>query len=835
MEDQNKVVLIALAGLLHDIGKFAQRAGVGVSRTWDSQAEADYKYKHALLTQDFIEEYVPAPWKDQVKYLAANHHRPTNADEKIVRLADQLSAGERARVESPGQDDRTVHPKQLQSIFCSVTTNAPEPGKNLTAPATLYLPLEALRLDKDVIFPRSALEDEKLVWNAYAHLWDEFCAQAKQLRQVHEKNGDLTAYLENILYLLQRYTWCIPSAYYKAIPDVSLYDHARMTAALATCLSNASEPTIDQTLQALHTQVDPGKVQQEQLSQPIALLVGGDISGIQSFIYTLSSKGAAKTLRGRSFYLQLLTEAVLRFVLQSLDLPYTNVIYSGGGHFYVLAPLSAAVLLPKIQQEVTRKLLRHHGTSLYLAIGHATVPAGGFETGKFPKFWGDMHAALGRAKQQRYTELGDDFYHLLFEPPHHGGNPDNTCSVCGRDDHSIHQWDEEREEQASICSLCESFVEELGKPLPSAKFVVLGFTDAQEAKPGTAADALKEFGVQVKFLKNADDALNLTAASQVVVWAMDDPGHTGWPQSNSAPVNRLLRYTVNSIPRTKDGQPITFDKLQEQVKGGFKRLGVLRLDVDDLGDIFKSGLRNLSTLARLSTLSFQMSLFFEGWVKRICEAQAYEGLIYAVYAGGDDVFLIGPWDRIPELAQHITRDFAEYVTHHPGIHLSAGMAFIHGNYPIYQAAEDAKKTLDLAKDYAGKNAFGFLGQPWAWGSFTSVSNKHQQVHRIVGQKDAEVDGLDGPQKIIHVLRSLAENEADVVKRSKGRRVWGPWMWHGAYQLTRMAEQYKKGHPELSKAIEAIRDELDANNYSEINQWGTAARWTQLEIRKTREE
>ena len=32
---------------------------------------------------------------------------------------------------------------------------------------------------------------------------------------------------------MQTYTWCIPSAYYQSVPDVSLYDHSRMTAALA--------------------------------------------------------------------------------------------------------------------------------------------------------------------------------------------------------------------------------------------------------------------------------------------------------------------------------------------------------------------------------------------------------------------------------------------------------------------------------------------------------------------------------------------------------------------------------------------------------------------------
>jgi uncharacterized membrane protein len=44
-------------------------------------------------------------------------------------------------------------------------------------------------------------------------------------------------------------------------------------------------------------------------------------------------------------YLQLLTEATARYVLRRLNLPITNLIYSGGGNFYLLAgPTDVPVL-----------------------------------------------------------------------------------------------------------------------------------------------------------------------------------------------------------------------------------------------------------------------------------------------------------------------------------------------------------------------------------------------------------------------------------------------------------------------------------------------------------
>ncbi|CAG0994740.1 partial CRISPR system single-strand-specific deoxyribonuclease Cas10/Csm1 (subtype III-A), partial [Anaerolineae bacterium] len=284
-------------------------------------------------------------------------------------------------------------------------------------------------------------------------------------------------------------------------------------------------------------------------------------------------------------------------------------------------------------------------------------------------------------------------------------------------------------------------------------------------------------------------------------------------------------------------QPKTFNHLQAQAIG-IDRLGVLRMDVDLLGDLFSYGFgegeKNLATLARLSTLSFQLSLFFEGWIKRLCEqSSARQGreLIYAVYAGGDDVFLIGPWDQMPQLAQTIASELSRYAGGNPDVHLSGGIAFVHGKYPVYQAAEDAQVALEQAKHIDKvKNAFSFLGRAWKWEEFKQVAEKQQRLLKIVGDPQSIEGGLDGPQAILQTLRQLAQDEADVARRSKGRPVWGPWMWLGVYQLTRMAEREGKKNAPLRQELLAIRDELSANNYGDIAQWGTAARWAQLWLR-----
>ena len=817
--NSDKRVQAAIAGLLHDIGKLEQRAR---NDPWNNAPGVDREGQpvHATWTTYFIQNNVPEAYR-KAAYAGAYHHQPEKSPAEdqtlsmLVALADKLSAGERA---DPLEQGKQL-PQQMVSIFDRLAI-----GGKSKKEGWHYLPLQPLTLKEHAIFPgeQVAKEASKV---AYEKLRDSL----QEIAQMDP--GEPNAYLENLLGGMQATTWCAPSAYYHSAPDVSLYDHSRMTAALAACMADLDAKRIQDLLAAVRQEF-PGKAEpaeQAILAEPLTLLVGGDISGIQDFIYTISSEAAAKTLRGRSFYLQLLTEAVLRFALRELGLPYTNVIYSGGGHFFLLAPLSAESMLPVLREKITRKLLRHHGASLYLAVAGQQVPANGFKIGQFPIYWSAMHRSLAQAKQQRYTELGEDLYVEVFAVPEIGGNPNQVCSVCGEDHRAVKGLDEDGEGQSKICTLCSSFDEQIGRRLPQAAFVSLGLTQPQETEPGTAANALLEFGMKFKFLNSERDAVDLKNVERVVLWALEDP-QRAWPDSPDYPTARMLRYTVNRIPQK------TFDELQKQVSSGFQRLGVLRMDMDNLGTIFSDGFgtagdpNSCATLARLSTLSFQISLYFEGWVKKLCEAQNEK--IYAVYAGGDDLFLIGPWDIMPGLALQIRSDFARFTAGHPGLHISGGMAFIDGKYPVYQAARDAEKAEKMAKNSSEeKNAFSFLGQAWKWDDFAQMAAKQARLVRLVSTTKDDPENLGGPQAILGELRQLAASEARAARQSS-RPLWGPWMWLGAYQLTRRAERCKRNQPELAKEIESVREELGANNYADIQMWGTAARWAQLATRKS---
>ncbi|NJK30556.1 MAG: type III-A CRISPR-associated protein Cas10/Csm1, partial [Acaryochloris sp. SU_5_25] len=116
-------------------------------------------------------------------------------------------------------------------------------------------------------------------------------------------------------------------------PDIALIDVARSTAAIAAALA------------------------QEPPDNKLAL-VGGDLMGVQKFIYTISSEGALKSLRARSFYLELATEEVVQQILTELSLPRINVIYAGASKFYLLVAAMQELdeILDRIQNQFNQWL-----------------------------------------------------------------------------------------------------------------------------------------------------------------------------------------------------------------------------------------------------------------------------------------------------------------------------------------------------------------------------------------------------------------------------------------------------------------------------------------------
>lgn len=786
MEDH--VFQAALAGLLHDVGKFLRRAGVEPE---DAAARgAAPGTRHALATGRFIGRALPAALQPLLSGAVAHHH-PQNRSEAWVQLADRLSVPERE-----AQEDERLG--QLQSVFSSLGG----------AGRAQYVPLRRLNpRDPAALFPTAAPstrpdEEYRALWQGF----EQACA-AQGLAQM----TDPAQLLETLYNLLQEFSWCIPAG--TGTPDISLFDHARTTAALAACLAADDRP-----LEWCKTA--PGS------SQGVCLLVGADLSGLQSFIYAIPSSGAARSLRARSFYIQILSEALALELMRRLGLPVTNLVYVGGGGFQALVPLKAEAPLQAIDQDFNNRLLDLHQGSLGLTLAWTGVSAIEFENMAQPRE--RLGRKLNYKKRQPFSaaEAGK-IAQSVGAALTAGGDPLRYCQVSGEDGELVQKDEDGIYKSRFILSL-----EDLGRLLPKASHLV---TYACPARPAEHAShwqqALEVFGMGLEVV--AAREVRQSAALALVpvrIWRLDpqaDPHEADWFTAYSAhPKIFGYRPFPRLTPLNKAGQPKTTDELARPMSGRFNRWGVLRMDVDNLGSTFRDGFGPRASLARIASLSFSLRMFFEGWLPALAEGENGPSLtqyVYLQYSGGDDLFVIGAWDALPEFALRVRTSFRDYCCGSPALSISGGMCMVDAGFPLYQAARMAGDAEDQAKqirpDGGSKDAFSFMDETLGWESFMQVKQQAEYL----------ADGLTRghlPRSLIQTLLSLhaslelARREARRLKRRAP--TLGRWSWMAAYQLTRLASGLE---PESKAYVLKLLD-LFLVPSAQTHTLGLAARWAQ---------
>ena len=88
-------------------------------------------------------------------------------------------------------------------------------------------------------------------------------------------------------------------------------------------------------------------------------------------------------------------------------------------------------------------------------------------------------------------------------------------------------------------------------------------------------------------------------------------------------ISFTFSFLGNTVPRYDNQTPLYFEHLAHISKGANK-LGVLKMDVDNLGLIFSKGFDELDkdgesgmSISRMSTLSSQLDLFFSGFINNM--------------------------------------------------------------------------------------------------------------------------------------------------------------------------------------------------------------------------
>ena len=765
-----------LAALLHDIGKFRQRA---IER-YKKHQEHSYEF----VNEDFADYF--APCGDTLKNAIQHHHHdPTQCQhliEKQVILADRLSATEH---ETEGTAPESFTDSALVSILSRLNKDADRKEYRYS--------LTELNFEKqNTVIPTETADVNR---DTYEKLWKKF---KEAFSKVTEGKHYTPADYQTIVALLHKYTSRIPSGQNEDNPDsdISLYDHLRTTAAIAACIGRElSETEVDALLDNPN---DPDK--------NICALIKGDISGIQNFLYHILSDGASNQLRGRSFYLQLLTEAIAHWVLRPLDLPITNLLLAGGGHFFILAPYTESKeKLNTIRQTISKKLWQLHQSELSCILAGISMKAHDFKADNFPSKWDAVAGKVNERKLKKWSEMeAQEMFDNLFEP--HDDRVIDEQEVDEQEDKKKDPWQ----------------FDELGKDLRHA--TTLAAFEVPESlipeKPNWR-DTIKAFGLDARVIQDvAEDVKKPDDATSAVLYLM---GKTDFLadiekyQWEGLPVSYDFRMFCPVIAHKGDGTIADYNDLANASEG-VKWLGALRMDVDDLGSVFKDKLGN-ATISRHASLSQALRHFFEGYVPQLCHQYNKEQdkeILELIYAGGDDLFLVGGWSALPEIAEKIRSEFHDFVT---GDHvtLSGGIAIEHMKFPLYQFADRSGDAEKNAKACDGKNAITFLQKPMKWKEFAEVREWHQKLlESLTGQNQLPRD----------ILTRLTQIYSE--KELKEHR----WAWRSLYYFHRLLERYK--YDEQKDFLSELKQKLNHEDSSQFREEliHVITRWTALRIRKS---
>ncbi|MEW6380267.1 MAG: type III-A CRISPR-associated protein Cas10/Csm1 [bacterium] len=770
---------IVLASLLHDIGKFKQRVELD-----EDKGKSHTEIGHAWLASHYGEGVIAAGARD--------HHGNeaetwlSNAS-LIFYEADNCAASERKTEFDPkGDVGKTWYRKiQLANVFSRVRNPHADEIRDNGLENSIRLSYYSLSPLGGWIVPQANAGENSS--QAYKNLWDTFEDEFFKIKTI---NNHLN--IDIILHLLEKYTSFIPSITlkvysgtdeetYRKHPDISLFDHLKVTAGVAACLYHY--------YRHYHSKQWEQEILREEITgdntwnknhQPF-LLIGGDLSGVQRFIYTISSKGALKMLKGRSFFLELLTEHIVDRLLEDIELTRCNVVFTGGGHFYLMAPNTpnARKSMENVREKINNYLFDSFNGSLQQHI--EAVPFSKVDFKNASGIWGELSACLENSKRHKWRNRLNS---LFSSPamPHEKCLMEN-CQICGREDKPLQPLvDEILDAAKSEVMACEHCRDQylLGHLLQSAikrgSYPIIYRWDREPDRKDRFVKignryyqpAAGVFGIQKEKM----------AAQASAVYHLNDWNLGHYIHPGSRPL--LAGIYLPEDSRLQDLNGMT------QYGFGIEQLAILRMDVDRLGRIFSTSIPSGErTISRMASLSRQLSLFFKYHINgllehnnpgypppfRIVERQGERNLSI-VYSGGDDLFLIGHWLDITEAAFEIKRAFQQF-TANPYITLSAGIALGDNHVPVYRLAEAAGSAEELAKGNRRKSITLFGKHTFQWDDAEAMIKDEETttgiVKTILGLCLPKDDRLSLP--VGSVTRGVLYKLLAITREHKQEKVW----------------------------------------------------------------
>jgi CRISPR-associated protein Csm1 len=500
--------------------------------------------------------------------------------------------------------------------------------------------------------------------------------------------------------------------------------------------------------------------------------VKGDISGIQDFIFNVKSERAAKTLKARSVFVQALADVCLHRIEEALTAQKAafQVFYNGGGNFFLFTSIDPDGLLREVQQAIDVDFLQE-GLHLSLAAVPVEYRAADIH---FQKTWKALEKASQEAKMRRFAQSFAGFE--AFEKP------------------ALPAWD----------VFTSTLVRRAG--------YVIQKNNAQEERVQENHLHLLGYNWQLTD-KNSAFADTLTRAVPRWTRALDTrykPDINAYQQEKTARGQELEKRELDSVI------PFEYLAVFAKARTGTDKLGILKMDVDGLGEFFRTqqdqaeaagfseklsrffsrDLHGLLHEGRFSTTQVQKDENGEPLIEKKVETDSekrerkeftlnvvqqedtvFSDHIYTVFAGGDDCFFIGGWDAILQLALKIQEKFARTFSD-TALTISAGVVVVDNKFPVVQFAKLADEALESAKRHGDgqANKINIFGENLTWTEYREARKWSLELEKLIKR-------YREPRALLYRLKKAQTGYERLVRYAGDKRsIRAPKVWRLAWYL-----------------------------------------------------
>jgi CRISPR-associated protein Csm1 len=468
---------------------------------------------------------------------------------------------------------------------------------------------------------------------------------------------------------------------------------------------------------------------QENLGHEGALLINIDLSGIQTFIYNVVAAGALKNLRARSFFIDLLSCHATKQVLDAFHLHPVNVLMDGGGSVYIISSCPTDyedILHGGIAYRLNTWLLETFGARLYAAYSEIQCSDADLDTG-LSHLLKRLNEKAFKNKRSKFKQLidTDRFPFIDDRDPVYPG-----CEICQRDDPGAGIRPVGEGSDRHRCRLCDQLVG-IGNKIPTARYVYSCPTHTQgcvliqdsyyllseELRKDIPClwlihqeqpDFLLRIGNEAKPLSGRVYTTRVSDLPASVRNGLRERTDELRKERSHASDYALKSLIDDELDSLRDENIATVEHLAAASRGA-KLVAALRMDADNIGKLVHDGFYGEVSLPKLSSFSRNMNYFFKSHLTALCENNGHSAgqtskekgkrrSVQVIYAGGDDLFLVGAWSDVAELAVDAGKAFSAYTCGNLDFGLSAGLTLHQPQFPVNKMAENTKLALNTAKE-----------------------------------------------------------------------------------------------------------------------------------------